>query len=61
MEKEALEQGLATPLAAGPGAHIMGRMGWVPGEGLGPTGAGVTEPVQPDLTHEGREGVGFSA
>ena len=61
VEKEALEQGLATPVAGGPGARMMEAWGWAEGKGLGPTGDGVTEPLQPDRTHERREGLGFKA
>ena len=61
METEALEKGLTTPVAGGPGARLMGAWGWEQGTGLGPTSDGETEPLQPDLTHERREGLGFKA
>ena len=61
VEHAALEQALATPVKKGPGARIMGAMGWHEGEGLGPAGGGMTEPLCPDLAHQRGEGLGYSS
>ena len=60
-ERQALTDGLATPLTDGPGAKMMDRTGWVPGQKLGASGKGLEEPLRPDLTHENRQGLGFTA
>ena len=61
MEHAALEQALATPVNKEPGAKIMRTMGWHEGEGLGPAGGGMTEPLCPDLAHERAAGLGDSS
>ena len=59
-ERQALTDGLATPITDGVGAEMMARMGWVRGEVLGASGQGLAEPLQPDLKHEHRQGLGYS-
>ena len=59
LEKKQLARGLDTPLAGGVGSRIMEGMGWNKGETLGVNGAGLLEPLRPDLHHRGREGLGL--
>ena len=59
LEQKQLARGLDTPLAGGFGSRIMEGMGWNKGETLGVNGAGLLEPLRPDLNHRGREGLGL--
>ena len=40
-------------------AAMMERMGWVRGEVLGASVLGLASPLQPDLKHEHRRGLGY--
>ena len=60
-EGQAREEGLAIPLTDGPGARMMEGMGWLPGQPLGASGEGLSEPLRPDLAHEDRQGLGHTA